>query len=92
MGEDIIAIVGGLTVILVAVVGAIFLAALKILKGGGRHSRRGVDPDEARSMQEIHQGLQKMEDRIESLETLLIEQSRARKERAKMDRFSELED
>ncbi|MCA9413327.1 MAG: hypothetical protein KC931_18080 [Candidatus Omnitrophica bacterium] len=92
MNEDIVAIVGGVTVVLVAILGSIFIATLKILKGGGKNARRGVDPEEAKLMQEIHQGLQKMEDRVESLETLLIEEARARKERAKMDRFSELED
>ncbi len=92
MGEEIVAIVGAFTVLLVGVFGFIFLASLKILKGGGKNSRRGVDPEEAKLMQEIHQGLQKMEDRVESLETLLIEQARDRKEREKMERFSELED
>lgn len=92
MGEDIVAIIAGSTVILVAILGSIFLASLRILKGGGKNATRGVDPDEARLMQEIHQGLQRMEERVESLETLLIEQARARKERAKMERFSELGD
>jgi len=88
----VVGIVSGGVVLLCLILGVVFLAALKILKGGGKHSRRGVDPEEAKLMQEIHQGLQKMEDRVESLETLLIEQSRARKERAKMEKFSELED
>lgn len=92
MEEGIVAIIAGSTVILVAILGSFFLATLRILKGGGKNARRGVDPDEAKLMQEIHQGLQKMEDRVESLETLLIEQARARKERAKMERFSELGD
>lgn len=92
MEEEIVAIIAGSTVVLVAILGGIFLAALRLLKGGGKNAKRGVDPDEARLMQEIHQGLQRMEERVESLETLLIEQARARKERAKMERFSELGD
>ena len=88
----VVGIVSGGVIVLCLILGIVFLAALKILKGGGKHSRRGVDPEEAKLMQQIHQGLQRMDDRVESLETLLIEQSRARKEREKMEKFSELED
>jgi len=92
MDEAIVGIIAGTTFLLVATLGVIFLLTLKILRGGGKRTNRGVDPEEAKLMQEIHRGLQKMEDRVESLETLLIEEARARKERAKMDKFSELED
>ena len=88
----VVGIVSGGVIVLCLILGIVFLAALKILKGGGKHSRRGVDPEEAKLMQQIHQGLQRMDERVESLETLLIEQSRARKEREKMEKFSELED
>jgi hypothetical protein len=43
-----------------------------------------MDADEARVMQEIHQGLAKLESRVESLETLLLE-------RAKMEKWDQLE-
>ena len=92
VGVDIIAVVMGAAIVLLALFGIIFLGALKILKGGGKHSRRGIDPEEAKLMQEIYQGLQKMEDRVESLETLLIEQSKMREEHARMKKFADLED
>ena len=41
--------------------------------------------DDTRTIQEIHRGLQRMEDRIESLETILMDHPRARSERAHSD-------
>jgi len=61
---------------LAAVVGGIFLAALKILKGDSRRKSNGADADEARMMQDIYHGLLKMEERVESLETLLMDRQR----------------
>jgi len=61
---------------LAAVVGGIFLAALKILKGDSRRRSNGTDAEEARMMQDIYHGLLKMEDRVESLETLLMDRQR----------------
>ncbi len=57
----------------VAVLGAIFLAALLILKGGSRRSDRELHAEETRLIQDIHHGLIKMEERVEALETLLLE-------------------
>ena len=38
--------------------------------------------DDTRTIQEIHRGLQRMEDRIESLETILMDHPRARSKSA----------
>ncbi|MFA6240962.1 MAG: hypothetical protein WC655_08540 [Candidatus Hydrogenedentales bacterium] len=60
----------------------IFLAALAvpvlvlviILKAVTSSKRNaGLHEDEARVMQEIHQGLSRMEERIEALETLVLD-------------------
>lgn len=58
---------------LVAVIGGLGLAALKILRGGQNTAR---EIDDTRLIQEIHQQLQKMEERIESLETILFDGER----------------
>ncbi|MDK1021384.1 MAG: hypothetical protein QGD90_07080 [Candidatus Hydrogenedentes bacterium] len=60
----------------------ILVVILRALRFKGRHNRR-YDSDDARTMQEINRGLQRMEDRIEALETLLMdrpERSRPRRE------------
>ena len=61
---------------LAAIVGVIFLVALGILKGNSRRRSNGADADEARMMQDIYHGLLKMEERVESLETLLMDRQR----------------
>ncbi len=61
---------------LVAVVGAIFLAALLILRGGSRRVGRELQAEETRLIQDIYHGLLKMEERVEALETLLLERDR----------------
>jgi phage shock protein B len=66
-------------VLIVLIVFASLLAALVIvswtmvrLVGGGARRARGA-ADEGRLIQEIYQGLTKMERRVEALETLLLE-------------------
>jgi phage shock protein B len=58
---------------LVAIIGGLGLAALKIMRGG-RDSAR--DLEDTRLIQEMHQQLQKMENRVESLETILLDKDR----------------
>jgi phage shock protein B len=60
----------------VAVTGGLVLAALKILKGSPRHDSQQLDIDETKLIQELHQGLSRIEERVEALETLLIDQDR----------------
>jgi len=60
---------------LVAIVGGIFLAALRILKGGPTRGGRMAE-DETQLVQDLHQGLQRMEQRIETLETLILDRER----------------
>ena len=61
---------------------------LRALRLKYRHDRR-YDADDTRIMQEINRGMQRMEDRVESLETLLMdrpERSRSRREAARGER------
>ncbi|MFH1138047.1 MAG: envelope stress response membrane protein PspB [Pseudomonadota bacterium] len=55
------------------VVGGFFLIwALKILKGESSKGGERLNEEETRTIQELHYGLTKMEERIEALETILL--------------------
>ena len=60
----------------VAVTGGLALAALKILKGSHRRHSHQLDIDETKLIQELYQGLSRMEERVEALETLVLDQDR----------------
>ncbi|MCL4217129.1 MAG: phage-shock protein [Candidatus Hydrogenedentes bacterium] len=60
---------------IVAILSGSFIAALKVLKGSSRGSGNGNGAAEAQMIREIHHGLQKMEARVEALETILMERS-----------------
>lgn len=64
---------------LAAIIGGVFLVALKILKGDGSRRSGEADVEETRLIQELHRGLTRLEERVESLETLLLEKSKDRK-------------
>jgi phage shock protein B len=72
---DIVAVLG-VMIPLVAVLGGIFLAALLILRGGSRRGDGELKAEETRLIQDIYHGLIKMEERVEALETLLLERDR----------------
>ena len=46
---------------------------IKIIKGGVSRKERKHQIDETRMIQELYQGLDRMEKRVETLETILIE-------------------
>ena len=52
---------------------------LKILKGGGSRKKQGNQSnqtEETKIIQEIYKGLSRMEERIESLETIILDHDR----------------
>jgi phage shock protein B len=59
-------------VMALAVVGGTILLAIRLIKGGGGRENRRQSADDARMLQEIYQGLARMEERVEALETILI--------------------
>jgi len=61
---------------LVAVTGGILLAALRIWKGDSARGANRANAEEAHLIQDIYHGLLKMEERVEALETLLLERER----------------
>ncbi len=66
----IVAIVFGSFVLIPLVVGATIVISIKILKGG---SSRKDQAEDSKIIQEIYQGLSRMEERVEALETILLD-------------------
>ena len=73
MDVEVIAVVMLFGIPMVAIIGGIFLQALKILKGESGKENKKIRSEETRIMQEIYHGLTKMDKRIDSLETLMMD-------------------
>lgn len=63
-------------VIALAVICGTILIAIRIIKGGGTRRDQAQEVDEARMIQEIYQGLSRMEERVEVLETILLDRDK----------------
>jgi phage shock protein B len=74
-------VVLGVILIFFVVICSTIVIMVKMLKGGASKNVQKNNTDEARMIQQIYQGLTRMEERVESLETILMERERARKER-----------
>jgi phage shock protein B len=48
---------------------------MQIIRGGFTRSGQRLQTEEAKMIQEIYQGLSKMEKRVEALETLILDRS-----------------
>ncbi|MFC1822968.1 phage-shock protein [Thermodesulfobacteriota bacterium] len=79
-GAMILAIIFGGTVLILAIIGSTILMAIKIIRGGLSRKGQKTQTDEARMIQEIYQGISKMEERIEALETLILDRDRKESE------------
>jgi phage shock protein B len=58
---------------IIVVAGFFIIWALKIVKGDGGDKNEKLKAEETRMIQELHQGLSRMEKRIEALETILLD-------------------
>ena len=67
-------LLGGFVLLLLflIVVGAFILVALRTIFGGGKKNPQ-MDAEEARLMQDLNHSFQKLEQRVESLETIMLE-------------------
>jgi phage shock protein B len=72
----IVAIVFGGLVLALAIIGSTILIGLRIAKGGMFRKGQAGEADETRLIQELYQGLSKMEERVDALETILLDQER----------------
>jgi len=68
-------------VVLPVIVAGSVLIGLKILKGGKSSATPINMADETKMIQEIYQSLSRMEDRVNNLETILLERDKQRGER-----------
>jgi phage shock protein B len=75
-GVLILTIIFGGSVLALAIIGSTILMAIKILKGGLSQKGQKLQTDEARMIQEIYQGLSRMEGRVEALETIILDRER----------------
>jgi phage shock protein B len=66
----IVAIVFGGIVFALAIIPATILLAIKLFRGG---QSAGDQAEEAKMIQEIYKGLSRMEERVEALETILLD-------------------
>ncbi len=64
----------GLIILAIAAIGGIILFSIKIIKGGFSYKDRQRLTMETKMVQDLYQGLRKMETRVEALETLLMDQ------------------
>ncbi len=55
-----------------AILGSLVLRALKILKGNPGAGEGQAPADEVRLLQEIYQGMERLETRVDALETILL--------------------
>lgn len=72
----ILTIIFGGSILALAIIGSTILMAIKILKGGLSQKGQKLQTDEARMIQEIYQGLSRMEGRVEALETIILDRER----------------
>ena len=69
----IVAIVFGSLLLMVAIIPGTILVAIKLIKGGISRTDRKQQAEETKMIQEIYQGLSRMEERVEALETILLD-------------------
>ena len=69
----IVAIIFGSVVLIPAIIGGTILLAIRLLKGKASHKDQA---DDSKIIQEIYQGLSRMEERVEALETILLDRDK----------------
>jgi phage shock protein B len=74
--ENVIIVAIVFAVPILAIIGWIILSGIKILKGGISRKDQKFQNDEARIIQEIYQGISRMEERVDALETIIMERER----------------
>ena len=75
-GVLVLSIIFGGAILILAIIGSTILMAIKIIKGGVSRKGQNIQTDEARMIQEIYQGLSRMEERVEALETIILDHER----------------
>ena len=77
----IVAIVFGSFVLIPAVIGGTIVISIKMLRGG---TSRKDQAEDSKIIQEIYQGLARMEQRVEALETILLDRDKGDRQHEKL--------
>jgi phage shock protein B len=77
----IVAIVFGSFVLIPAVIGGTIIMSIKLLKGG---TSRKDQAEDSKIIQEIYQGLSRMEKRVEALETIILDREKRERQNEKL--------
>jgi phage shock protein B len=72
----IMAIVFGGAILALAIIGSTLVMIVKVLKGGFSPRSQRLEAEEAKMIQEMYQGLSRMEQRVEALETIILDRER----------------
>ena len=75
-GAIIVGIVFSGIVLCLAIIGGTILMGIKIAKGGISRKSQQSHSEDAKMIQEMYQGVTRMEERVEALETILLEKER----------------
>ena len=72
----IVAIVFGSILIMLAIIPITILLAIRLFKGGISRTDQKKQAEETKMIQEIYQGMSRMEERVETLETILLDREK----------------
>lgn len=72
----ILAVIFSFIILALSIIGVTIVTIVKVAKGGVSRRGQKLAAKEAETVQEIYQNLSKMEERVESLETLLLDRER----------------
>jgi len=75
-GALIVSVVFGSAVLILAIIAGTILLAIRMIRGRTSPKDRQQLADEARMVQEIYQGMSEIENRVESLETILLDKEK----------------
>ena len=75
-GAIIVGVVFSGIVLCLAIIGGTILMGIKIAKGGISRKSQQSHSEDAKMIQEMYQGVTRMEERVEALETILLEKER----------------
>ncbi len=64
------------SILAIATIGTIAIIIIKTIKGGVSQKSKKNQADDALIIQEIYQGLSEMENRVDALETILLEKQK----------------
>ena len=75
-GVLILIIIFGGSILALAIIGSTTLIGISIVKGGVSRKGQKFQADEAKMIQEIYKGLSRMEQRVEALETIILDREK----------------